>query len=148
MIVRRPFVQNFPFWILAIFSIFSLFGCAHLQETAKAVWGSSIAHLEKARPDGRSLVVSEDRAQAFQDVVRLLEDQKVNVYLKDKEKNYLAAMGFAGHVDTTQVGVFFTPEAEGKNTKIEISSLSPTLVRDVDGLLSSYFKKGAGNEKA
>lgn len=141
------FVKTSSRRIIPFLLILLLSGCSHLQETAKAVWGSSMTHLERAKADGRTVVIHEERGRAFQDIIKLLEDKKVNVYLKDKNENYLAAMGFEGHVDTTQVGLFFTPQPQGKDTKIEIASLSPSLVRDVEVLLLANFKQGAGNEK-
>ncbi len=109
-------------------------GCVHLKEGGRRVWGSSIAHLEKARVDGEVLEVTLGRDAAFEKVEEILSDSGAQVYLKDRDKAYLAAMGFTGHVDTTQVGVFFEPGTQHA-TRIEVASLSPSLVDRVVGLL-------------
>ena len=122
-------------------------GCSHLQETAKVIWGSSIAHLEEARADGRVVIVQEDRQKAFAQAAQALKNSGAKIYLEDKNGDHLAAMGFKGYVDTTQVGLFFTSLEEGGDTKIEVASMSPPLARDVEEILLSYFKKGAGDER-
>ena len=64
----------------------------------------------------------------------------MQVYLKDPAKRYLAAMNFPGHVDTTEVGIFLTPQ-ENNATKVEIASMSPGLVDQVTRFLDEGFKK-------
>ncbi len=110
-------------------------GCAHLKEAGRCLWGSSIAHLEKARADAQVLDVTLGRDAAFEKVEKILTDSGAQVYLKDRDKVYLAAMGFVGHVDTTQVGVFFEPGTE-RATRIEVASMSPSLVDRVSALLA------------
>jgi len=114
-------------------------GCAHLKEAGRRIWGSSIAHLEAARADGEVLDVALGRDAAFERIEKALAEGGATVYLKDPKKAYLAAMGFTGHVDTTQVGIFFEPRAQDA-TRIEVASLSPSLVKRVAGLLVKTFE--------
>jgi len=109
-------------------------GCGHLKEAGRRIWGSSIGHLERARADGKALDVALGRDAAFERVEAVLKESGAQVYLKDRDKAYLAAMGFTGHVDTTQVGVFFEPGPQD-TTRIEVASLSPSLVDQVAELL-------------
>ena len=109
-------------------------GCVHLKEGGRRIWGSSIAHLEEARADGQALDVTLGRDAAFERIGAILKESGAQVYLKDPDKAYLAAMGFTGSVDTTQVGIFFEPRTQDA-TRIEVASLSPSLVDRVTGLL-------------
>jgi len=109
-------------------------GCAHVKEAGRRVWGTSIAHLEAARQDGLALDVTLGRDAAFARAEAILTEGGAQVYLKDRDKAYLAAMGFTGYVDTTQVGLFFESRAQDA-TRIEVASLSPSLAERVAGLL-------------
>jgi len=115
-------------------------GCAHLKEAGRCIWGTSVAHLERARADGRALDVTLGRDAAFETIEKILTDSGARVYLKARDKAYLAAMNFTGHVDTTQVGVFFEPRSEHA-TRIEVASLSPSLVDQVAQLLIAKLEQ-------
>ncbi|MGE5279606.1 MAG: hypothetical protein ACM3L6_02535 [Deltaproteobacteria bacterium] len=114
--------------------VLAVAGCAHIREAGREIWGSSIAHLERARRDARTLDVTMDRKAAFAAVEKILGESGANVYLKDREGAYLAAMGFAGHVDTTEVGVFFV-STTAHVTRLEVASMSPSLADRVARLL-------------
>ncbi len=115
-------------------------GCVHIQEFGKEVWGTSIAHLERARADAKVVIVKKTRHEAFLRADEILKSKGANVYLTGKDDAYLAAMNFTGFVNTTQVGLFFTPVDEG-STKIEVASLSPWLAQTVAGMLSEGFQE-------
>jgi len=119
-------------------------GCAHLNETAKKVWGSSISHLEAARASGQSDVFACSPEACFKIAEEELIKRGAIVYLKDKDKKYLAAMNFKGYVDTTQAGVFFTKQSDGK-TQVEVSSMSPKLARDASEYIFSAMKQKEEN---
>lgn len=125
------------FLILAGFMF--LAGCAHLTEATKEVWGSSIAHLERARSAGKSSKFALTLDECFEKTQKILTTAGAVVYLKDKEKKYLAAMNFTGHVDTTEVGIFFT-KIEDRQTRVEVASMSPGLVDEVAAILFSGLK--------
>ncbi len=122
---------------LALCFVFVSFlaGCASLKEDGKRIWGTSIAHLEAARSSGQSMVVTSDPKTVFAQVLGILKEAKANAYLVDPDQRYIAAMGFVGSVDSTQVGIFFTPQ-EGGGTRLEVASMSPRLVEHVFKLLS------------
>src|SRR3989344_1526331 len=143
-------------------------GCAQLTETAKKIWGSSTAALERARVDGlrktylctfaecydavlglaRTAEEQEAKAQQEEEAKRaaeegegsgaepgLAQEQKLaadgkffDVFLKDSRQKHIVAIGIAGNVGTTEVGIFFE-EAGPSAIKIEISSLSSTAKR-------------------
>lgn len=115
-------------------------GCAHVQEAAKKIWGSSISHLEKERPNGQSAVFDLPYDQCFKQAEKIIAYYGGTVYLKDEKKGYLAAMGFKGLVDTTEVGVFFTV-IDGHQTRVEVASMSPKLMRKVAGYVFSGLQK-------
>ena len=119
---------------------FFVSGCANLKETGKQVWGSSIAHLERARANGKSSEFALSLDESFSKIDKILESMGAAVYLKDKDKGYLAAMNFKGHVDTTQVGIFFTM-IEERLTRVEVASMSPDLVSEVSSVLFAELKE-------
>jgi hypothetical protein len=127
------------FFLGIVFCIFVV-GCASFQEAGKKVWGSSMAHLEEARSSGQSAVVPYEPDAAFEKVQQILKESGAQIYLKDPVKRTLAAMRFSGHVDTTQAGIFLTPQENGQ-TKIEVASMSPSLVDQVARLLFEALKK-------
>lgn len=47
----------------------------------------------------------------------------LDLFMKNPKKNLIVVMGVPNCVDTTEVGIFFTPDGDG-NTKVELSSLS------------------------
>jgi hypothetical protein len=117
-----------------------LVGCASLREAGKKLWGSSIEHLESARPEGMRQEFSLTVPEAFAATEKALRDSGAQVYLKDRRQRYLAAMNFTGHVDTTQAGVFFDP-MPGGDTQVEVASLSPILTGKVAGLVFPALEK-------
>ncbi len=117
-----------------------LAGCASLQEAGKKIWGSSIEHLESARAEGVRQEFPLTVPEAFVTAQKALRDSGAKVYLKDRRQRYLAAMNFAGHVDTTQAGVFFDPMPDG-NTQVEVASLSRILTQKVAGLVFPALEK-------
>ena len=114
-------------------------GCAHLSEGAKKVWGSSISHLEAARASGQKDVFACSPEACFKIAEEALLKRGALVYLKDKDKSYLAAMNFKGYVDTTEAGVFFTKLKNGK-TQVEVASMSPKLAQEAAGYVFSGMK--------
>ncbi|MFH0877722.1 MAG: hypothetical protein V1863_05825 [Candidatus Omnitrophota bacterium] len=76
----------------------------------------------------------------FEKTENILTKAGATVYLKNKDKEYLAAMNFKGYVDTTQVGVFFvsvTPD----QTRLEVASMVPRLTREVGQLIFKQLKE-------
>jgi hypothetical protein len=131
--------------ILWISGFFLLEGCASLHEAGKKVWGSSIKHLERSRKDGKAETFALSRDACFSGVEKVIKDMDAQVYLKGKEKEYLTAMKFKGHVDTTEVGVFFAGETPGK-TRVEIASMSPRLVDQVSEKIFEALKENRQEE--
>ncbi len=127
-------------------------GCASLNETCKKIWGSSIEHLEEVRAQGKAQIFDLSINDSFERVEKILRYNDVDIYLNRMDKGYMAAMNFKGHVDTTQAGIFFTKIDESK-TKIEIASMSPSLVLEVSEMIFDGLKNfdsvqcGGKNEK-
>lgn len=53
---------------------------------------------------------------------KLQKGKNFDVFLKDRRKNVIVVMGVPDHVNTTEVGIFFTPVDGG--TRVEVTSLS------------------------
>lgn len=127
-------------FICYVVSISLLCGCAHLKESAKRFWGSSVADLEEARKDAKSEEFEAPLSVCFDKVLDIFKDIDAEAYIINKKKNFIAAINFKGAVDTTRVGVFFTSLENGR-TKIEVSSLSPMLASSVAQLLFTSIKE-------
>jgi hypothetical protein len=134
---QKRLTHGFSFFCVAVFFIS---GCASFKEKCKEVWGSSVAHLERARKDGRSSNFDLSADRCFEKTVKILEASGASVYLKSNDRKYLAAMNFKGYVNTTQVGVFFTKLSEN-STQVEVASMIPRLTEEVAGLVFSGLKE-------
>jgi len=134
---------NFQICFFVIFVCLFAGGCASMQEAGKKIWGTSIEHLEKVRPQGKSETFALSMDDCFARAEEVLKYAGAEVYLSMKDKGYLTAMNFKGSVNTTQVGIFFTDTGDGR-TKVEIASMSPRLVREV----AEMVFEGLNNLKA
>lgn len=74
----------------------------------------------------------------------LQRSKKFTIFIKDMRKKHLVIFNLPASVDTTEVGVFFSPLDNGK-VKIEISSLSTNAKRTAAEIifpeLSQHFKE-------
>ncbi len=127
--------------------LIALGGCTPL-EMGRTVWGSSIRALDEARVDAFKKTYSCQFDQCF-DAVLALDRQGVkvpnlketfNVFIKDRVRSVIVAIGIYGQVDTTEVGIFFKRIDEGKYS-IEVSSLSTTAKEKVAFLVFSQLSK-------
>ncbi len=126
------------FFLIFIF-ISLVSGCARITEAGKEVWGSSVAHLQRARKDAKAMEFALPYETCFKKTQSILKDAGAKVYLINEKEKYLAAMNFKGYVDTTQVGVFFTG-IDNSTTQIEVSSMNPRLAEEVADLLFNGLK--------
>lgn len=117
---------------LGICVVILLSGCTPL-EMGRTVWGSSIRSLDKARNNAFKKIYVCRFDECFDAVLTL--DRKKNdeadlketfqVFMKDRVRSVIVAIGVFGQVDTTEVGIFFERVEDGKYS-VEISSLSTT----------------------
>ncbi|MBN1869593.1 MAG: hypothetical protein JW847_03335 [Candidatus Omnitrophica bacterium] len=122
-------------------------GCAHVTETAKVIWGSSIRALEDARVDALTKTYRCSLNDCYDAVLDLSRHQNVqnsqaeneteikstnenyfDVFIDNRKKGHMVIMGIEGNVDTTEVGIFFF-QPTLTTVKIEISSLSSSAKR-------------------
>ncbi len=117
---------------LSIGVVVLLSGCTPL-EMGRTVWGSSLRSLDKARDTAFKKIYTCRFDECFDAVLTLdrKDDVKANlketfgVFMKDRIRGVIVAIGVFGQVDTTEVGIFFERMEDG-NYSIEISSLSTT----------------------
>ncbi len=138
--------------VFCVLALGCIAGCAAIEEDAKLLWGSSTQALEDARNESLKETFSCPAQECFLSVIKFAEvqtpqisDDKLNVskmnqpakasdqktvkvknfevFLRDSSRNIIVLMGVPGSVNTTEVGVFFTP-LENAKTAVEISSLS------------------------
>jgi hypothetical protein len=67
-------------------------------------------------------------------------DTSLRLFLKDRRRNLIVVMGVPNCVDTTEVGIFFTPQDSG-NVKVELSSLSSKAKRNAAELIFGQLDK-------
>lgn len=150
--------------------VFYFCGCSIVSESAKQIWGSSTKALENARKESLSARFScsweacfsavleyaqkDARQLARQDVGFDASDQmsghndqqtvtvkNLDVFIKDRSRRIIVVMGVPGSVDTTEVGVFFTPLKTTSGTLVEVSSLSTSAKTRVSGILFEHLGK-------
>ena len=112
-------------FIIALFMVFALLGCTHVQEVSKVVWGSSTRALEEARYDAIRANYSCDVYDCFNEVSNIVREEDLDVFIEDRNKDLIVVMGIPDSIETTEVGIFFT-YISSENTEIEIASLSPS----------------------
>lgn len=124
-------------------------GCAPLMEGAKVIWGSSTRALEQARADALRKTFRCELDACMDTVVQLTrEDLEVvpvkakafTLFIEERVKAYLVVLDVPESVDTTEVGIFFTRQAEG-NVQVEISSLSRNAKRAVAEIVFKELAK-------
>ncbi|MCD4781908.1 MAG: hypothetical protein K8S27_15385 [Candidatus Omnitrophica bacterium] len=110
----------------------TLLGCSFVGEVGKTVWGSSTRALEKAKREGIERKYACRNEACFDAVLSLGYSEELyqpvikkffRVFLKNRIKNHIIVMGIPGNVDTTEVGIFFSP-ISNETTQVTISSLS------------------------
>ena len=116
-------------WISFLLSLLfwgaPLLGCAHLVESSKTVWGSSTRALEQARTEALKRSYRADFGECFDSVLAIVKESGYTIFIQDRVQRHIVVIGIPGNVDTTEVGIFFDPQMDGK-VKIDISSLSST----------------------
>ena len=136
------------FSITGILCASLLSGCAVL-DMPKKIWGSSTLTLDRARVHALSAVFSCNFNDCF-DSVLTLDRQNTqltpktrkffDVFLQNRRKGVLVVIGIAGNIDTTEVGIFLVPSADGQTT-VQISSLSSTAKRKVAGAVFNELRQ-------
>jgi len=150
--------------IIFIGLCFFVAGCAEVKETAKVIWGSSVASLEK-REDFLSKIYQGTFNECFDAVLNLdrsmteskmesgfdlqkegedggepqgeedMEARKIfHIFSKDRVYGNIVVMGISGNVDTTKVAIFFE-SISPRTTKIKISSHSSTAKEKVANII-------------
>ena len=122
----------------ATLAAFLLTGCA-TYPTFYGILGAEIRDLEKAKENGRKMLVSMPCDAAFDRVLDILKENSLTVFQQNKKARYIVAMGFPKQTDTTRVGIFFEPEGDG-NTLITLSSLSSTALARADSMIFGKLK--------
>ncbi|MDP8259588.1 MAG: hypothetical protein P9L96_01080 [Candidatus Gygaella obscura] len=128
--------------------VFLFSGCAHLPlETGKRFLGVSTQDLENARSTGVFWVYYGEIDDCFDAALKAVKDIGGVVYMRNKRKKMIVGMDFKYErrlvdeedtlikpldeiIDTTEVGIFFEA-MENNKTKVELSSLSSSLLEDI-----------------
>ncbi len=144
-----------------------LVGCSGIKEEAKLLWGSSTKALEQQRRQAVIETFACPWEQCFTTVVqyangevlqradenhvdflntrpsdeatlKAVKTTNLEIFLQDRERKIIVVMGVPGSVQTTEVGVFFTP-IDATQTRIEITSLSTLAKMRVADIVFSYL---------
>jgi len=109
-------------------------GCAHYSTDLWAIPGRSIKDLEQVRDQGVTKEVPLPYNEAYDKVLQILRDKKLTIFMEDRGRGYIVAMGFHKQVDTTRVGIFFEQSSE-TSTTVTLSSLSSTALAKADAII-------------
>jgi len=109
-------------------------GCAHFSADMESLTATNITDLEKARAGGLSEDFAYSVDEAFSAVTALLNKEKLKIFLEDKKKGFIVALGFPRQTDTTRVGIFFEPLPSG-GTRITLSSLSSSALERAGNMI-------------
>lgn len=134
-------------FLLIITSVLFLSGCAHVQEVAKSIWGSSTKALEEARDTATVKMYECFPGACFDKILEIAAKQEYEPFIKDRKRNIIVVVNtrpMAAMVggetpvgaDTTEVGIFITP-LKLKEVKVEIVSLSSSAQQRVSNVVFS-----------
>jgi hypothetical protein len=121
-------------WVVLVLAVFSA-GCASLTDAPRKVIGISTRTLEHEK--GASIYQSYDcdLSGCFSAVLEIADNARYHVFMKDQIRGLIVLMNIPGAVDTTEVGVFFTPDPKGRGVRVECSSRSSSAKRSVAQML-------------
>jgi hypothetical protein len=156
-------------FFLLIFIVGFFSGCVGFKEDAKLFWGSSTKALEENRREAVIETFACSWEQCFTAVVKYANGEvlqqanenhvdflntrpsdeatlktvkttNLEIFLQDRERKIIVVMGVPGSVQTTEVGVFFTP-IDAARTRIEITSLSTLAKMRAADIVFSYLQQ-------
>ena len=130
--------KEFKFAV-CIFIGLSLTGCSHVKEFTKKLWGSSTRALEDARIDAIRKSFACRYEDCFDEVLKIVKEENLYVFIKDKMREHIVLLEVPGSVDTTEVGIFFTDYDD--QTRVDISSLSEQARITVAGIVFPKLSK-------
>lgn len=149
---------------LILISVIFLSSCAHGPvESVKSILGVSTRALEEARINGSFMVFDADINDCYYKTLETLREIPARVYMQNRTKGIIVAMGFRNStfgiketdlqsdplnevIDTTELGIFFT-KMESNKTKVELSSLSTSLLEFASEKIFSKLENKLKNEK-
>ncbi len=134
-------------FLLVTAFIFFLSGCAHVQEVAKSIWGSSTKALEEARGTATVKMYECFPGACFDKILEIAAKNEYDPFIRDRKRNLIVVVNtrIAQIVsdndvqvggDTTEVGIFITP-LKLKEVKVEIVSLSSSAQQRVSNVVFS-----------
>lgn len=122
-------------------------GCSLVTEGGRSLWGTSIRHLEKARPQAFRRRYQCSYEQCFDAVLALAvnrpeimpvkENKKYHLFQEDRLRGVIVFMEIPGQVDTTEAGIFFSRYADSGIIEVEVVALSRIAQRKVAQIIFS-----------
>lgn len=137
--------------LLFLLAVFFFAGCAHVQEVAKSIWGSSTKALEDARGTATTKMYECFPGSCFDKVLEIASENEYDPFIRDRKRHLIVVV----HTrvveavsdsdvqvggDTTEVGIFITP-LKLKEVKVEIVSLSSSAQQRVSNAIFSELDK-------
>jgi hypothetical protein len=113
-------------------------GCRSASEPWHILVGDSTRGVEKARRVTHTEVIESPLSPdaCFEHVLTLAEARGLKILRRVAEQRVAILIGIPGSIDTTEVGVFVDPRADGQS-RIEISSFSVHARQWVHAMLES-----------
>jgi hypothetical protein len=113
--------MKFRIFLVCVFFILNLTGCAMVKEGFRGFMGTSTKSLEKNRKSAIAKSVNYDYFTCYTNVLDILKRTGSYVYAQDIRKHMIAV--YVSEQDTTPVGLFFSA-TDKNNTLLEVSSPS------------------------
>lgn len=126
----------FFFIVLLAFSVLTLSGCAMIKDIPKGIVGVSTRELDRRRPDAIKRTYDCKYEDAFDMVLKALEEKGCYVYEKNLTKHLIAI--YVSEQDTTPVGIYFN--SSGHATEVEVSSPSTSAKELISEKIFSSFE--------
>jgi hypothetical protein len=100
----------------------------------RSLLGTNVSDLRKARSEGKTKTVAISPDKAFDRVLSVLREKGLTVYMSDREKGYIVAIGLPEQTSTTRIGIFFESVDKGR-TSITLSSLSSSALAKAEFMI-------------
>jgi hypothetical protein len=115
-------------------------GCAFLIDSLKDISGYPSTGLVRAKKDAVSESFDSSYDEVYEEVLFLLKEKDLTIYLRNKQAHFIVVMGIEGCIDTTEVGIFFLEDSPARTT-VQIASQSSKAKGKIAAIVFSTLKE-------
>lgn len=124
--------------LIFAFCIFSLIGCATVEDGARGILGVSTNAVEQNRKEAIKKAFNYDYNTCYTETLKALKGMGAYIYAKNTKKQMVAI--YVSETDTTEVGIFFKKIGPA-NTEVEVSSRSTYAKEFISEKIFSFLEK-------